>query len=169
MSPRAHVLWPLFLTAIARAADPASTDARVAPGIIELPKFVVTDSRELPPPEAWSYAEIPGLEVLSTIPATNARRFVRDFHRLQQVIEIVWPAVSQGVARTPLSLVLCGRGNQFDTFVPRSPASATNRPTSVFLPDVDRATIVLDYTTDRFDDRPIVGTLPSPLTTTESD
>ena len=30
--------------------------------VIELPKFVVTDSRELPQPESWRYATIPGFE-----------------------------------------------------------------------------------------------------------
>jgi hypothetical protein len=32
---------------------------------VELPKFVVTDNRDLPPPEKWQYATIPGFEVLT--------------------------------------------------------------------------------------------------------
>ena len=35
--------------------------AAVTEPVIELPKFEVTDSRLLPPPEAWHYAEIPGI------------------------------------------------------------------------------------------------------------
>jgi hypothetical protein len=161
-----RLVCSVFLAATALAAErPANVPPSSASGtgeIIELPKFIVTDSRELPAPESWRYAAIPGLEVLSTVSATNTRRFVRDFHRLQQVVEIVWPAIASGVPGVPVSLVLCGRGNQFDTFVPTGPADAATRPTSLFLQDVDQAIIVVDYVADRFDDRPIAAGLLAP-------
>src|SRR5581483_6449180 len=47
--------------------------------IIELPKFVVTDSRELPPPESWRYATIPGFEILTNASDRTTQRLIKDF------------------------------------------------------------------------------------------
>ena len=33
--------------------------------VLQLPTYTVTGERELPPPERWFYARIPGFEVLS--------------------------------------------------------------------------------------------------------
>jgi hypothetical protein len=126
-----------------------------ATGIIELPTFVVTDSRELPAPESWRYAQIPGLEVLSTVSERDTRRFVVDFMRLRQVLEIVWPAITRGPPAQPGMLILCGPGNAFDSFMPAGPVGAAARPTSVFLQEADRAAIVVDFVKERFDDRVI--------------
>ncbi|HUR57906.1 MAG TPA: hypothetical protein VM029_09365 [Opitutaceae bacterium] len=173
----ASAAWLAAAPAAETVPDPATLP------VVELPKFVVTDTRELPPPESWRYTRIAGLEVLSTVSETNTRRFVRDFQRLQEVIEIVWPAVTRGPPPVPGMLILCGGGNAFDTFMPArlrpaghdaagndrgagalakaaGPAGAAARPTSIFLQESDRAAIVVDFVKDRFDDRAIPNASP---------
>ena len=71
------MLFPLTLAA-ARAADDAAVAA--AGPVVELPKFVVTDSRELPPPESWRYATMPGFEILSNASDKATQRLLRDFN-----------------------------------------------------------------------------------------
>jgi hypothetical protein len=136
---------------------------RSADSIVELPKFVVTDSRELPPPESWQFASVPGLEVLSTISQRNTRRFVQDFWRLQQVIEIVWPAVTRGTSALPAALILCGSGSRFESFVPKNDADNAARATSLFLHDRERAAIVVDFVRDTIDSRPISSAALTPI------
>ena len=59
------------------------------------------DSRLLPQPEKWLYAQIPNFEILSSISARQTKRFVQDFLLLQEVIEKASGAL-QGKARQML-------------------------------------------------------------------
>src|SRR4051812_13636502 len=90
--------------------------------VIELPKFVVTDSRELPPPEAWRYATMPGFEILSNASDKATQRLIRDFDQFRQALGHVWPVQSRPTR--PVSLIIAGRGNKFDAFMPPGKSSA---------------------------------------------
>ncbi|MEO5961707.1 MAG: hypothetical protein ABIR80_21545, partial [Opitutaceae bacterium] len=59
--------------------------------VVELPKLVVTDSRELPPPEAWRYATIPGFEILTNASDKATQRLMRDFEIFRMGLGYVWP------------------------------------------------------------------------------
>ena len=66
------VLASLLASVALRAAD------EPAPGaLIELPKFEVKDSRLLPQPEKWLYAEIPNFEILSSISSRQTKQIGR--------------------------------------------------------------------------------------------
>lgn len=119
----------------------------VAPStpVVELPVFEVTDSRLLPPPESWRYAEIPGFEILSNMSASATRRFVDDFHVLQSVVREIMPALMHGQVPVPTALILCGRGNSFDQFVPADQAAGRFGKNSLFFQNPERAAIVVDF------------------------
>src|SRR5829696_8133379 len=110
----------LFVTAagfaVAAIVAPLFAQDRVADQpVVELPKFIVTDSRELPQPESWRYATIPGFEVLTNASDRATQRLLRDFGMFRQALGHVWP-VPQRVSQTT-ALIICGRGNKFDAFV----------------------------------------------------
>lgn len=63
--------------------------------VLELPKYTVTDQLQLPKPESWRYARIPGFEVLSSASPANTQFFLREFRQLEQVIDVVWPPLRQ--------------------------------------------------------------------------
>src|SRR3954462_13021720 len=93
---------------LALAAAVIALRAEEAAGpVVELPKFVVTDSRELPPPESWRYATIPGFEVLTNASDKATQRFLRDFQMFRQALSYVWP-IANPPRLTPL--IICGRG-----------------------------------------------------------
>lgn len=91
--------------------------------VVELPKFVVTDSRELPPPEAWRYAEIPGFEILTNASDKATKRLIKDFEQFKEALALVWPIPNR--SGVPTSLILCGRGGKFDAFVPSGKRAPT--------------------------------------------
>src|SRR3954470_6170113 len=86
--------------------------------IVELPKFEVTDSRVLPPPEKWHYAAIPGFEILSNISERNTKRFVRDLLLLQDAMTVIMPGLGRGDVAVPTRLILSGGSRGFDRFLP---------------------------------------------------
>ncbi len=110
--------------------------------IIELPKFVVTDSRELPPPEAWRYATIPGFEILSNASDKATQRLLRDFDMFRQALVQVWPQPNRHPHTT--SLILCGKRNKFDAFIPSGRYTPDAGFASVFLKQGPRTAIVID-------------------------
>ncbi len=133
----------LLLAAAVRAAEPPPTPA---PGeVVELPKFEVTDSRILPPPERWHYAQIPGFEILSSISERETKRFVRDFLVLQEALDVLMPAISHEDIAVPTSLILCGRGDGLNRFMPVDRGDDVYRTNSLFFPDPERAAIVVDF------------------------
>jgi hypothetical protein len=105
-----------------------------------LPKVIVTDSRDLTPPESWRYASAPGFEILSSAPDQAAAKAIGDFQTFNLALGIVWP-VPRVHGAAPLPLILCGRRGEFARLAPASagPASA-----SVFLKDGERAAILVD-------------------------
>ncbi len=139
-----RVLLPALLLAGAcglRAQDVAA--AKDSP-VVALPAYTVTDARDLPPPEAWRHAEIPGFEILSNASDRETQRLLRDFQQFNQAIGVVWPALI-GRSPTPVSLILCGRGGKFEAFVPKK---ADGGPSvgmaSLFLRNNERSAIVVD-------------------------
>ena len=113
---------------------------------VELPVYTVTDQRELPPPEKWSYARIEGFEVLSNASERGTRRLLRDFQRYSQAIGLVWPGM-QRPAAVPAMLIICGRGGKFDAFRPKGESAADRAMASLSLHDREQAAIVIDFET----------------------
>jgi hypothetical protein len=116
----------------------------VAESSIELPKYVVTDSRPLPKPERWQYGTIPGFEVLSSASVRDARLVLEDLRLFEEALNVVWPAL-RGDRVTPITLVLCG-GNHFDSFVPEEVRSQDGRQglASLFLERGASSALVVD-------------------------
>lgn len=110
--------------------------------VVELPKFVVTDTRELPPPEDWRYATIPGFEILTNASDKATQRLLRDFDMFRQALSYVWP-VPDRVAQST-ALIICGRRGKFDGFVPAGKSSAESTTASLFLRQGSRAAIIID-------------------------
>jgi hypothetical protein len=136
-----RVAWSIFaflLVAGPLAAQDSAADDRV----IELPKFVVTDSRELPPPESWRYATIPGFEILTNASDRATQRLLRDFGMFRQALGHVWP-IPQRVSQST-ALIICGRGNKFDGFIPVGRNVPDAGFASLFLKQGNRTAIVID-------------------------
>src|SRR5688500_7709708 len=111
--------------------------------VIELPKFVVTDSRELPQPESWRYATIPGFEILTNASDRATQRLLRDFGMFRQALGHVWP-IPQRLSQTT-SLIICGKGNKFDAFLPPgNGVSVDSTLASRFLKQGTQTAIVID-------------------------
>lgn len=115
---------------------------------IELPTYTVTDSRALPPPEKWWYARIVGFEVLSNASERSTKELVGDFQRFSQALNLVWPGVQRTTA-VPTSLIICGRGGQFDKFRPQKEdkTDADQTTVGVTLRKGEMSAIVIDYET----------------------
>ncbi len=144
----------LLLAAVWLAAAPpgfAQPVPLVSPTdpIVELPVFEVTDSRLLPPPEKWHYAEIPGFEILSRISERETKRFMRDFMLLQTVIGEIMPGLLRGQTPVPTALLLCGgRGKGFDEFLPADQSIERYGSNSVMFNSPERSAIVIDFALD---------------------
>lgn len=112
---------------------------------IELPKFEVTDSRVLPQPESWRYAAIPGFEILSSVSARETTRFVKDFLLLQTALNEIMPGFATSNVVVPTSLILTGRGKDFDRFLPTERSDDRYRTNSLFFDDPEHGAIVVDF------------------------
>lgn len=143
MNRRALAACGLWLLGLAAMAALRAGEAP-AGGVVELPKFVVTDKRELPPPEAWRYGTLAGFEVLTNVSDAATRRLLRDFEMFRQALSHVWPLPNRN--QQPTTLILCGRGTKFDPFVPGLRAGAGSETTlaSVLLRGRDQTAIVID-------------------------
>lgn len=139
---KALVRWGL-IGILALAARLAAQDVRSEPAV-ELPTYTVTESRELPPPEKWSYARIDGFEVLSSASDRATKRLVQDFQRFYQAIGFVWPGV-QRPAAVPAALIICGRGGKFEKFMPAGESRPDRAMASLSLRDREQSAIVIDY------------------------
>ncbi len=142
--PRKTILGAGLFLVLAGAGGFAAEPVAEGP-IIELPKFEVTDSRLLPLPEMWHYAELPGFELLSNISERETKRFSRDFLLLQQVIEMIMPGLTRGQSPVPTALLLCGRGKGFDEFLPPERAEERFKVNGLFFQNPERAAIVVDF------------------------
>lgn len=118
-----------------------------APGApIELPKYTVTAERELPPPESWHYARIPGFEVLSNASAGKTRDLLNNFQRFANAVDLVWPGMVPRNA-APAALIICGAGDQFGAFLPEAARRTERATVSITLRTREQAAIVLDQQT----------------------
>lgn len=133
----ALLLW-LTLPGWSLGAQAPTTEGPV----IELPKFVVSDTRELPQPEAWRYAEIPGFEILTNASDRTTRRLIKDFEMFKEALALVWPVPNR--SGVPTSLILCGKGAKFDAFVPAGKSSVDRGTASLFLKNREQTAIVID-------------------------
>lgn len=131
--------------AIAGWSAEAVAPAAPVPGpVVELPVFEVKDSRILPPPEKWRYAEITGFEILSSMSASATKRFVNDFQLLLEVMTVIMPGLRTGTA-VPTSLILTGRGDAFDKFMPLDRGDDRYRTNTLFFQDAERGAIIVDF------------------------
>jgi hypothetical protein len=140
MKPSAALVrfaFVVFATAMYAQETPVSSEPA-----IELPKFVVTDSRELPQPESWRYATIPGFEILTNASDKATQRLLRDFGMFRQALAQVWP-IPQRFSQTT-SLIICGKGNKFDAFVSPDKVVVDAATASRFLKQGNQAAIVID-------------------------
>jgi hypothetical protein len=134
----------LFVLGIAAGSTLLAQDSRstAAEPAVELPKFVVTDSRELPQPESWRYATIPGFEILTNASDKATQNLVKEFEMFRQALSYVWPIPSRVSHST--SLILCGRGGKFDSFIPAGKSVIDAATASLFLKQGAKAAIVID-------------------------
>lgn len=111
--------------------------------VVELPKFVVQDSRELPQPESWKYATMPGFEILTNASDKATQRLVKDFDEFRQALSIVWP-IEQQISQTT-SLIISGKGAKFDAFMPKGKGGNPDTATaSLFLKEGNKTAILID-------------------------
>jgi hypothetical protein len=111
--------------------------------VVELPKFVVTDSRELPQPESWRYATVPGFEILTNASDKATRRLMSDFDLFRQALSYVWPVPDRpGRSAT---LIICGKGGKFDRFVPKGDNGPEVARATLLLRRAERSSIVIDF------------------------
>ncbi len=135
--------WSLLAFVVFAAGPLAAQESLAADDrVIELPKFVVTDSRELPPPESWRYATIPGFEILTNASDRATQRLLRDFGMFRQALGHVWP-IPQRLSQST-ALIICGRGNKFDAFIPVGRRVPDAGFASLFLKQGNRTAIVID-------------------------
>jgi hypothetical protein len=135
----------LFAVLSGASAVRSADEVTVSGPIVELPKFEVTDSRLLPPPEKWLYAEIPGFEILSNLSKSATQRFVKDFLLLQEAMNVIMPGLRAGPVAVPTSLILTGRGNAFEQFMPADRGGDRYRTNTHFFRDDERGAIVVDF------------------------
>lgn len=113
---------------------------------LQLPKYVVTGERELPPPERWHYGRIPGFEVLSNAPEGATKDLLNDFQRFTNAVNLVWPGMAPSAA-VPAALIICGRGDQFGAFLPAAARGTDRAMASLSFRAREQAAIVLDLQT----------------------
>jgi hypothetical protein len=119
---------------------------------LELPKYTVTGTPDLPPPESWRYAEFPGFAVLSNASDAKTRQIIGNFELFRLAVSIVWPLPDK--TSVPVSIIVCGARDSFDAFVPKV---RRGRPEllSMFLRDAEHGAIVIDAQTAAiFSDEP---------------
>lgn len=135
----------LFLVSVTSGALPGfSAEEKSADRIVELPAMVVTDSRELPPPESWRYAAIPGFEILSNAPESETQKLLRDFQLFNIAIDTVWKGL-QEKRTVPIALIICGKGGKFDAFLPPNDGRIDGARASLFFQNREQVAIVLDF------------------------
>jgi len=112
--------------------------------IVQLDTLTVTEKAELPPPEVWYYAKIPGLDVFSNASMSTTKRLLKDFEDFRIALEAVWPVASK--PQQPCTLVFCAR-NSFAQFLPQTTSSTQMARASVTLIGPEHAFIVINLGT----------------------
>ena len=116
---------------------------RCADPVVELPSYVVTDSRVLPPPEAWRYASAPGFEFLSNLSASETEDRIRDFLLFHRAVDLVWPLIRIN-AQAPAAVVFCAGQAQFAEFAPVNAPSDLSATVSFALQNHEQAAIIVN-------------------------
>jgi hypothetical protein len=111
--------------------------------VVQLPAFTVVETRILPPPESWRYAQAPGFEILSNAPDSTTERLVHSFLLFHQAVEAVWPTARMN-AEVTASLILCRSANRFAEFVPANMIHEAEHTLSLCLQDREDAAIVVN-------------------------
>lgn len=147
-----HRQSPAIMLLLSALAVAGSVSADVAPPaadpILELPKYTVTGKMELPPPEAWRYAEFPGFTVLSNAPDRKTQRLLANFEWFRYALSIVWPMPDK--TSVPVSIIVCGADDTFAAFVPEAKRGEANQRLSYLLHDREQAAIIIDAETTVF-------------------
>ena len=112
---------------------------------LELPKYTVTTERELPPPEAWHYARIGDIEVLSSASSTVSQSAANSLQDFIFALDIIWPGVRRDFG-APCVVVLCGRFGEFERFQPDTPVDFGLTERFSVRRSPTQASIVLDQT-----------------------
>jgi hypothetical protein len=129
------------------AAAPAGRAENPGP-VVVLPPLVVSDSLQLPKPEAWRYARVGDFEVLSNATDATTNRIVRDLQAFRNAVSVVWPAIQpRADAAPPIYLILCGKKDMFLEFVADNIGNAYSGTVSLSLRDAEQAALVLDLET----------------------
>jgi hypothetical protein len=145
--PRGLVATFLLSVAVGLTTASAQNQPPTGSATLKLPDFKVTDSPDLPPPEAWRYARIGSFEVLSNASDRATRNLLADFAKFTQAIALVWPAPIKPLAAS--TLILCGKGGKFDAFPPAGTVNADTIVPSVFLRNREQIAIIVDVESDR--------------------
>jgi hypothetical protein len=145
MKPVTHWFRPILIgLALAPHVRSLADDTTQNEPSLVLPTMEIRAGRELPPPEAWRYAEIPGFEILSSVSDRKTQDLLRDFQFFNQAVGVVWPSLL-GPANQPTTLILCGPGDRFSSFVPAaSEAAPFAGKVSLFFRNAEHAVIILD-------------------------
>lgn len=118
--------------------------------VVELPKFVVTDSRILPKPESWRHGTLRDVEVLSNVSDGQTQRILASFERFRQVLAVV--SVMPNRDNVPLLLVLTRIGSAFDEQV-LGDTTAESVPVSGLFAGPNRGAIVVSVGAGAVPDR----------------
>jgi hypothetical protein len=135
-----------FVSALPLSAQKPATSTPVPSDVVELPALTVTDTRELPEPEKWSYTKIPNFEVISSAGERTTKRLARDFDIFTMAVGIAWPIKTRPMP--PSALILCNNVRQFEGFLPPKESTAKENRMSATLNDRERAFIVLNLGTN---------------------
>jgi hypothetical protein len=97
------------LLALATAWGARAAEAPAAARVVELPPFLVSDSRV---PLHWRYGGSGGYEVLSVCSDDTTREFIGQINRLHQELRFVLPAEFQVSQSLPVTYILCNEDVQ---------------------------------------------------------
>ncbi len=138
--PLAPVFAAFLVTGSLAFSAPA---APVDPAIIALPEFQVFANRDLPRPESWLYTRVGNVEFLSNDSERSTKRFVREFQEFQNVLEVISP---QFVIRAelPITVIICAKGNQFESFAGEKAVRIRRGMAAALLRDQEIASILVD-------------------------
>ena len=134
-----HIVRPALLpiSAMLLAGQPASSVPPDPP--IEMATVTVTTTLELPKPEAWEYARIGRVEVLTQASSAKSKRLVDHFQKFRQALAIIQLAPG-APPDADLALILCDDEARFGAFNPDG--KTDYNVVSHLFQDSERAAIV---------------------------
>jgi hypothetical protein len=125
------------------ALGAASAAGLGADPVVELPAYVVADSRLLPPPENWRYGAAPGFEFLSNLSAGATQDRIRDFILFHRAVDLVWPLIRIN-AQAPAAVVYCAGSDRFAEFAPLGAPRDLSGTISIALQNHEQAAIIVN-------------------------